>query len=61
MNSIKLCIWCGERSELSASVAMNLRALALEAGTCPSTDVSIHSRPYVVGGDELLCCSNAWV
>ena len=42
-------------------MAMNLRALALEAGTCPSTDVSIHSRPYVVGGDELLCCSNAWV
>ena len=42
-------------------MAMHFGPLALEASARPLPDISVHTRPDVLSGNETLCCPYTWM
>ena len=61
MNDIKMNIRGWEGREWGGRVSLNFGTLALYTGTGPVVNISIDTRPYKLGHNELLGCSDSWM
>ena len=61
MDDIKSSIRGGKGREWAGGVPLNLGTLTLYTGACPSTNVSVDTRPHKRSSDELLGSSDSWM